>query len=126
MPGGGVTVPRVGKPGSRQRVVPGLYAALLERERDHHDRNRVDPRYRFTEAGQRGEPPPEKWLTPRPALLDDLEASRPVRLQGRQLRGRSLPDARLRRDQAFDWFEVHSDDTVHRCDRSERLSCPMP
>lgn len=49
---------------------------------------------------------------PRTALLGDLEAGGPVRLQGRQLRGRSLPDVRLRRNQTFDWFEVSPDDTM--------------
>lgn len=105
-------MPRIGKPGRRHRHVDGLYAALLERERDCHARNPVDPRWRYTEAGQRGEPPPDRWLTPRPPLLDDLEAGRPVRLQGRRLRGRGLPEVPLRRDQAFDWFEVSRDDSM--------------
>jgi hypothetical protein len=46
------------------------------------------------------------------SLLDDLEAGRPVVLQGRQLKGHSMPDTHVRRDQAFDWFEVRPDDTI--------------
>ena len=62
-------------------AVPGLYVALLERERASFERNRVDPRWRFTERGRRGEPPPEQWLTPRSALLDALEAGEVVKLR---------------------------------------------
>ena len=48
----------------------------------------------------------------RTPLLDDLEAGRPVVLQGRRLKGHSMPDTHVRRDQAFDWFEVRPDDTI--------------
>lgn len=52
---------------------------------------------------------------PRSALLDALEDGLPAVVQGRYLRGRSLPEVKLRRDQAFDWFEVRADDTVRPC-----------
>jgi hypothetical protein len=51
----------------------------------------------------------------RTVLLDALEAGRPARVQGRNLRGQGLPEVRLRREQAFDWFEVGADDTLRLC-----------
>lgn len=103
---------RRGRGGGRGAVVPGLYAALLEWERQSFERSRVDPRWRYTEAGQRGEPALESWLRPRSARLDALEAGKPVALQGRDLRGVHLPKVPLRRDQAYDWFEIRPDDSV--------------
>ena len=98
--------------------VPGLYAALLEGERRRC--SRPDPRltYRLHGGGFSCRTPGiicehDPLPLPRSQLLDDLEAGRPVHLQGRQLRGHSLPDARLRRDQAFDWFEVRTDDSLN-------------
>ncbi|AHC27816.1 MULTISPECIES: hypothetical protein [Mycobacteriaceae] len=88
--------------------VDGLYAALLARERD---RARPDPREMrrlHPEGGYctladtvcKHEPIPLS----RSPLLDALEAGRPAVLEGRQLRGRSLPEVTLRREQALDWF----------------------
>jgi hypothetical protein len=54
---------------------PGLYAALLESERqrsDHHD-----PRWRRTEAAKRGEEAPPRFRRSR-RLLDALEAGKTV------------------------------------------------
>jgi hypothetical protein len=100
-------------------TVPGLYEALLERERRHC--SRPDPRL------MRLHHPDGQYCTtpdvicehdplplPRTALLGELEAGRVVRLQGRNLRGHSLPPSRLRRDEAFDWFEVSPGDAVVR------------
>lgn len=89
------------------RVAPGIYSALLTQERDRNERDRVDPRWRYTQSGQRGEPPPAV-ITPRNPLLDALEASQKLKLQGRNLHRHM----KLRRDQAFDWFEVGPDDRV--------------
>jgi hypothetical protein len=64
----------------------------------------------------------------RSALLDALEAGEPVTLQSRQLRGHSLPDVPLRRDQAFDWFEVRPDDSVRAVAanaRKKRVTAPQ-
>lgn len=106
-----------GGPAGGRRVVPGLYAALLASEQRRC--SRPDPRmpYRLHGGGFSCRTPGiicehDPIPLPRSKLLDDLEAGRSVRLQGRQLRGRSLPDARLRRDQAFDWFQVSFDDEV--------------
>lgn len=100
--------------------VPGLYAALLAWER--HRCSRPDPRlpYRLHGGGFSCRTPGivcehDPIPLPRSKLLDDLEAGRPVRLEGRSLRGHHLPDCRLRRDQAFDWFKVGPDDSV-TCD----------
>jgi hypothetical protein len=104
-------MPGVGKPGNRRRQVPGLYARLLERERGSCAQ--IDPRTlpRFNPASPAPRTVVETGIKSR-ALLDALEAGEPVQLQGRQLRGRSLPAMPLRRDQASDWFEVSADDTV--------------
>jgi hypothetical protein len=63
----------------------GLYAALLESERDSDARHSVDPRWRRTEAGQRGEEPPSVYRRSR-KLLEALEAGKTVvvSLPGRQ------------------------------------------
>ncbi len=68
---------------------------------------------------ERGGPPPDDWLTPRNAVLDALEAGKPVTLQGRNLRGVSLPSVPLRRKDAFEWFEIGADDSVRRIDQQD-------
>lgn len=103
--------------GRRGLAVQGLYEALLDRER--HRCARPDPRVMYVLHDGQG------WCTtpgmvcehesvpPRQTvLLDALEAGEPARVQGRDLRGRDLPEVRLRREQAFDWFEVNSKDIV--------------
>lgn len=107
-------MPRISKPTTRAGaggVVPGIYAALLEREgRCYH---RVDPRWRFTAAGRRGEPPPSSAVKPRSAVIEALEGRQPVKVQGRNL-PREARD-RFGRSRAFDWFEVTKDDRVTAC-----------
>jgi hypothetical protein len=97
--------------------VPGIYAALLDRERQRVESAPVvDPRWRFSPRGLAGEPPPEKKHGR--AELDRLEAGVPVRREGRSLKF-FLPEHRLRREDAFEWFVVRRDDTVRRCDPAE-------
>lgn len=82
--------------------VPGLYAALLAREREHAaswDAHVADSGYRRIHGPSR-------------RLLDALEAGHPAVLQGRRLKGWGLPKVPLRRDQAMLWFAVLVDDTV--------------
>nr|WP_158014749.1 hypothetical protein [Mycobacterium basiliense]VDM86494.1 hypothetical protein MB901379_00011 [Mycobacterium basiliense] len=57
--------------------VPGLYARIREHERVPDP----DPRWRYTAAGQRGEPCPDEWLV-RSKLLPALERGEPVKLPG--------------------------------------------
>lgn len=101
------------------RHVPGVYAAQLEQKRRQC---RPDPRLmsRVHSSGEYCTSPGvvcdhEPIPVQRPPLLDDLEAGLPVVVQGWDLRGHSLPDVHLRRDQAFDWFEVRPDDTIRPC-----------
>lgn len=56
---------------------PGLYAALLERERDYMERRPLDPRWAYTAAAKRGEDPPFCYRRSR-HLLDALEAGKTV------------------------------------------------
>jgi hypothetical protein len=98
-------------------VVEGLYAAMVEQERARC--SRPDPRLMrrlHPEGGYCTSPgvvcEHEPIPTPASRLLRALEAGDPVVVEGRNLRGRSVPDVKLRRDQAFAWFEVRSDDTV--------------
>ncbi len=97
--------------GSSAGSTAGLYAALLERERAYCAR--IDPRTmaRFNKATE-GELTVVATGARSGRLLEDLEAGRPVRLEGRRLR----PWLELRRDQAFQWFEISSDDTVRECE----------
>jgi hypothetical protein len=70
-----------------------------------------NPRWRFTPRGREGQQAPAEWRPSR-VELERMEAGKPVIVQGRNLRGRSMPDARLRRDQACDWFELTPDDRL--------------
>lgn len=108
-------MPRISNGGSRRSgvvaSVPGLYVALLDRER--RACAEVDPRTlpcfnphseqprTVVETGSRS-----------PTLLAALEAGETVMLHGRSLRGHRVPVVPLRRDQAFDWFHVSADDQV--------------
>lgn len=89
----------------------GLYAAILERERAYCAR--IDPRTmeRFNKTTT-GELTVVATGARSGKLLEALEAGQPVRLQGRRLR----PWLELRRDQAFQWFEIRPDDTVRPCE----------
>lgn len=90
----------------------GIYRTLLEREREACAR--VDPR---TLPPRSDEPKTVVETGARSgALLAALEAGEPVRVEGRQLR--RWVD--LRRDQAFDSFEVRPDDTVTPIGRLEK------
>jgi hypothetical protein len=81
--------------------VPGLYEALRARERQHNERHmhfaEHDPQYRDTYSRRK---------------LDALEASRPVVLEGRQLKGWGVPRVPMRIEDAFNRFVVSPDDTV--------------
>lgn len=71
--------------------VPGLYARIFEHERV----TEPDPRWRFTEAGRRGDPCPPGYGQPRNSLiLHALEAGDPVPLPGwcRHLGRAEFPD----------------------------------
>lgn len=93
----------------------GIYRALLLREREACAR--VDPRTLPRFSGGPGGPRTVVETGARSgALLAALEAGEPVQLEGRQLR--RWVD--LRRDQAFDSFEVRSDDTVTPLGRLEK------
>lgn len=107
-------MPRRAPSGTCTRIVQGLYDALLEAERARLERTPMDPRWAYTERGRAREPPPERQTSSR--RLEASQAGEPMRLQGRNLRSRSLPVVKLRRDQAFDWFEIRPDDTVRQCD----------
>ena len=95
-------MPRVSSSaGGVRMVVPGLYGALREREREHYERHAAfaqhHPQYRGMWDGR---------------VLDGLEAGVPVVVQGRRLKGWGVPRVPLRRDQAFQWFTVCPDDSV--------------
>lgn len=84
-------------------VVPGLYRALLARERDHQARHDE-----FVEStGWR-----RRYGRNR-RVLDALESGRPAIVQGRNLSGWGIPKvSSLRREDAFRWFAVTPDDRV--------------
>jgi hypothetical protein len=86
--------------------VPGLYAALLQREREHREGHDAFEAQMIAEYGR------FPWYPPPRRLLDELEAGLPVVVEGRELRGRSVPKVPLRREQAYAWFEVSPGDTV--------------
>ncbi|BBY44267.1 hypothetical protein MCEL_25620 [Mycolicibacterium celeriflavum] len=96
--GGMVRARRDGWGRGRGLVVAGLYAALFERERK--ECAEIDPRTlpQLNAHSSRPRTVVETG-THSPALLAALEAGDPVTLEGRQLRGRSLPGMPLRRDQ---------------------------
>ncbi|MDX1883043.1 hypothetical protein [Mycolicibacterium sp. 120270] len=91
--------------------VPGLYVALLTREKNRCEQ--IDPRSRprFNPNSLGGRTAVETGVRST-AMLDALMAGHPVTAQGRDLRGRSMPDVPLQRDQAFDCFRVRPDDTL--------------
>ena len=79
--------------------VPGIYKAvqaMVIRRREA-----VDPR-----PGAHQRPRSPQYLAAR--------AGEPIRVQGRDLRGHSLPTVMVRRDQALDGFLVNADDTIDR------------
>lgn len=92
----------------------GIYRSLLEREREACARidSRTLPR---TAAGSASPKTVVETGARSGALLAALEAGEPVQLEGRNLR--RWVD--LRRDQAFDSFEVRPDDTVTPLGRVE-------
>jgi len=85
---------------------PGIYRALLEQEQERCAR--IDPRTREHYRPEGGELTVVETGARSGALLEALEAGQPAVLQGRRLR--QWID--LRRDQAFDLFEVRPDDSV--------------
>ncbi|WP_459966425.1 hypothetical protein [Mycobacterium sp. MUNTM1] len=96
------------------RDTAGIYRALLEREREACAR--IDPRtLPRLNAGSAAPKTVVESGARSGALLAALEAGEPVRLEGRNLR--RWVD--LRRDQAFDSFEVRPDDTVMPLGRLE-------
>lgn len=90
---------RVRRAGGPGLVVPGLYAALLAREREHQRG--------WSELAADGPVHPRDRR-----LLDALESGQPAVLQGRRLRGWGLPKVPLRREDAFRWFAVAADDRI--------------
>lgn len=63
--------------------VPGLYARLLEYAREHE--RTPDPRWKYTEAGKRGEPCPDKYLWKSRSgrsTVEAMEAGKPTQLPG--------------------------------------------
>lgn len=94
--------------------VEGIYHAILEREREACAR--IDPRtLPRTAAGSAASKTVVETGARSGALLAALKAGEPVRLEGRNLR--RWVD--LRRDQAFEWFEVGTGDAVIPCRAAE-------
>lgn len=108
--------------GTQDIRIPGIYARLLEREREVV--KTPDPRWARTEGGRRGELCAPDWLHKSPYLAD-LEADRPVELPVWRLGGRSEPDERLRRmrrrDRSIVVWLVHPDDVVMPVRRGDEM-----
>ena len=86
--------------------IPGIYQALLVREREHHERwgerkVDVDP----------DEPSKGFFLRDR-HLLDALEAGEPVTLSTSQIGGRGVPSLPPEWRGSHRWFSVSADDRV--------------
>lgn len=105
----------------RSLQIPGLYARLLEHKREVE--STPDPQWRYSEAGQRGEPCPAEHLR-KSLSRTALEAGDPVQLPGWCFHAGSLgsreeaiPGFAEKRHQLQDrsiadgWL-VYSDDTL--------------
>lgn len=79
--------------------VPGIYRAV--RAMVIRRRDAVDPR-----PGARPRAHSAQYVAAR--------AGESIRVQGRDLRGHSMPTVMVRRDQALDYFLVNADDTIDR------------
>lgn len=99
--------------GGSEIRIPGLYSALFERERERD--GSPDPRWKYSDRGRRGDPPPPEWIQRSP-LLADLESGEPVELPRYQLGGQTDSGGQLRRllhaDRRIVGWMVYSDDTV--------------
>jgi hypothetical protein len=88
--------------------VPGLYEALRERERRHHERRGGRRFYADPEDHSRGFSLRDR------RLLDALEAGEPVVVRGHDLGGWGIPKVPLSAEQKDwpNWYTVHPDDTI--------------
>ena len=107
-------MPEVRRGAARNRgmTVPGIFAALLDKEALHLERTPLDPRCGHLHDHGPAGPSPQCHASRR--RLESLEAGELQLMQGRQLK-MLLPQARRRREDALEWFEVRSDDTIRRC-----------
>ncbi|MES3664744.1 hypothetical protein [Mycobacterium intracellulare] len=95
-------------------VIEGIYAALLEREREERIKQTpIDPRCRYAVGHDHGLDDAPEECRPNRHRLVSLESSEPQQLQGREIKF-LLPEHRQRRDDAFEWFEIRADDRVQR------------
>jgi hypothetical protein len=104
-----MTMPRVDADSSCGGLrVPGLYAALLERERGYHERRGGRRVYADPEDPWRG------FFQLSEHLLNALEAGEPAVFSGHKLGGRGIPKVPLSAEQK-DWpnyYTVTPDDLI--------------